>query len=323
MIDLPLALAGLLGGLCVGLTGMGGGALMTPMLVLVFHVNPLAAVSTDVVASLVMKPIGGGVHLRAGSVHTGIVRWLALGSVPAAFLGALLLRFLGEGPALAERLQSLLGATLLLAAGAMTIRVLLQARRSHPAVAIAHVPVRRVATVVVGAVGGLVVGLTSVGSGSLMVVLLLGLYPGLSGAALVGTDLVQAIPLVASAAVGHLIFGDLHLGLTGSLLVGCLPGVYLGARLSSRAPDQALRPALVAVLVASAAKLLGAATVLAVVGGLGLGAVTVAVTVLGAAAPRAVSSSSLLGPPALAPALSRPCGAGRAGRSSTRWRRAS
>ena len=111
-----ISLAGLLVGLTVGVTGMGGGALMTPILVLLFGVDPLAAVSTDVVASLVMKPIGGTVHARRGTVHTGIVRWLALGSVPAAFGGVLLLKTLGDGEALSAHLQTLLGVTLVVAA---------------------------------------------------------------------------------------------------------------------------------------------------------------------------------------------------------------
>jgi Sulfite exporter TauE/SafE len=111
--------------------------------------------------------------------------------------------------------------------------------------------------VLIGVVGGLVVGMTSVGSGSLMIVLLLLLYPMLRSSELVGTDLVQAVPLVASAAVGHLLFGDFKLDLTLSLLVGSIPGVYLGARLSSRANDVVIRPALALVLVASGLKLLG------------------------------------------------------------------
>jgi uncharacterized membrane protein YfcA len=271
-LDLRLSLAGLLGGFTVGLTGMGGGALMTPMLVLIFHVDPLAAVSTDVVASLVMKPIGGSVHLRRGSVHTGIVRWLALGSVPSAFVGVLILRSLGEGRDLSDRLESLLGVTLLVAAAAMTIRILLQARSGQQLLAMEDIAVRPLPTLAVGILGGLVVGLTSVGSGSLMIVFLLGLYPRLKASVLVGTDLVQAIPLVASAAAGHLLFGDFKLGLTGWLLIGCLPGVYVGARLSSRAPDHLIRPLLVTVLVASALKLLEAPTWISIGGGAVMGA---------------------------------------------------
>lgn len=277
-VDLPVALGGLLVGFTVGLTGMGGGALMTPMLVLLFKVNPLAAVSSDIVASVVMKPIGGGVHLRRGTVHTGIVRWLMVGSIPAAFAGVLLLDQLGEGADLDQRLETMLGAALLVAATAMTVKMLVQARRPHVGLAPTDVPVRALPTVAIGVAGGLIVGLTSVGSGSLMIVLLLALYPRLQTSALVGTDLVQAVPLVASAALGHLLFGDFRLGLTASLLLGCVPGVYVGARLSSRAPDHAIRPVLVAVLVASALKLLGAPTVVAAGVGLTLGATTAVVT---------------------------------------------
>ena len=276
-MDLGVALAGLVVGVTVGLTGMGGGALMTPVLVLVFGVNPLAAVSTDVVASLVMKPIGGAVHARRGTVHTGIVRWLALGSVPAAFVGVLVLRSLGEGQQLAHRIETLLGATLLVAATAMTLRVLVQTRRGQATSGPDAVAVRRGATLAVGVLGGLVVGMTSVGSGSLMIVLLLVLYPTLSSRSLVGTDLVQAVPLVASAAVGHLLFGDFRLALTASLLVGCIPGVYVGARLSARAPDALIRPLLVAVLVASAIRLLDAPTLVALVAGAAAGGAVAAV----------------------------------------------
>lgn len=128
-IDLSLAFGGLLVGFTVGLTGMGGGALMTPMLVLLFNVNPLAAVSSDIVASVVMKPIGGGVHLRRGTVHRGIVGWLMVGSIPSAFAGVLILDLLGSGDALDRKLKTMLGAALLVAATAMTFKLLLQARR--------------------------------------------------------------------------------------------------------------------------------------------------------------------------------------------------
>lgn len=291
--DLPVALGGLLVGFTVGLTGMGGGALMTPMLVLLFKVNPLAAVSSDIVASVVMKPIGGGVHLRRGTVHTGIVRWLMVGSIPSAFAGVLLLDRLGDGADLDRRLETMLGAALLVAATAMTVKMLLQARRPPMGLAASDVPVRALPTIAVGVAGGLIVGLTSVGSGSLMIVLLLALYPRLQTSALVGTDLVQAVPLVASAALGHLLFGDFQLGLTTSLLVGCVPGVYVGARLSSRAPDHAIRPVLVVVLVASALKLLGAPTAVAALVGVTLGAVTAAVTVRTRGASPAISDEPL------------------------------
>jgi uncharacterized membrane protein YfcA len=122
------------------------------------------------------------------------------------------------------------------------------------------VVVRPVPTVVIGAVGGVVVGMTSVGSGSLIIIALMLLYPTLRASALVGTDLVQAVPLVASAALGHILFGDLKLAVTGALLVGSIPGAYIGAQLSSRLPGALIRRALAFVLLASALKLLGVGT---------------------------------------------------------------
>jgi uncharacterized protein len=265
-VDPWVAAAGLLVGFTVGLTGMGGGALMTPLLVLVFKVQPLAAVSSDLVAAVIMKPVGGGVHLRRGTVNFGLVRWLMVGSVPSAFAGVLVLRALGDGAEVQARIKQVLGAALLLAAGSIAAKALLQARRerraalglaSRESAATRPFRLRPLPTVLIGLVGGLVVGMTSVGSGSLMIVLLLLLYPMLRSSELVGTDLVQAIPLVASAAAGHLLFGDFKLDLTASLLVGSVPGVYLGARLSSRANDAVIRPTLALVLVASGLKLLG------------------------------------------------------------------
>jgi uncharacterized protein len=265
-IDLYVALAGLIVGFTVGLTGMGGGALMTPILVLLFKVQPLAAVSSDLVAAVVMKPVGGGVHLRRGTVNLALVRWLMLGSVPAAFAGVLVLRQLGDGEVVQGRIRLALGWALLLAAGSIAARALLRwlaARRAARTGAAPAGPterrpfrVRPLPTVLIGVAGGLVVGMTSVGSGSLMIVLLLLAYPMLPYRELVGTDLVQAIPLVGSAALGHLLFGDFKLALTVSLLLGSVPGVYLGARVSSRARDVVIRPALALLLLASGLKLL-------------------------------------------------------------------
>jgi uncharacterized membrane protein YfcA len=254
-VDGWIALAGLAVGFVVGLTGMGGGALMTPLLVLLFKIEPLAAVSSDLVAAFVMKPVGAGVHLRRGTVDLQLVKWLVIGSVPSAFCGALLLDQLGEGNAIQDRIKLLLGLALLVAAGSMALKQLVGRDRVEPE---APIEVRPLPTLLIGLAGGLIVGLSSVGSGSLMIVMLLALYPSLSASRLVGTDLVQAIPLVGSAALGHLLFGDFHLDVTTSLLIGALPGVYVGARVSSRAPDALIRPVLVVVLVASAMKLLNA-----------------------------------------------------------------
>jgi uncharacterized membrane protein YfcA len=268
--DPVIAAAGLLVGVVVGLTGMGGGALMTPVLVFFFGVPPLAAVSSDVVASFFMKPVGGLVHLRQRTVQFGLVRWLCLGSVPGAFCGVLLLRAIGgQGDQVQTVLLIALGTVLVVASLAMAAKSYLKLREREKsrvaggeatAPAQGALPVRRTATALVGLLGGLVVGMTSVGAGSLIIVCLMLLYPRAHMRQLVGTDLVQAIPLVASASVGHILFGDFTLGLTGSILVGAIPGVFLGARISAHSPGSLVRRALALVMLASGVKLLGAPT---------------------------------------------------------------
>ena len=264
-IDWLLALASFGIGIVVGLTGMGGGALMTPVLVLFFNIPPLTAVSSDLVASAVMKPVGSFVHLRRGTVNLELVRWLCLGSIPGAFSGVLIARALGSGEQVQQVIRIALGVALLLAAAGLTVRAYIRLveharQRDGRADPLPQgrpsVELRRVPTVVVGIVGGLVVGMTSVGSGSLIIIALMTLYPRLKASELVGTDLVQAVPLVASAALGHILFGDFKLDLTTSLLLGCIPGVWVGAHLSARAPGGLVRRALAFVLLASALKLL-------------------------------------------------------------------
>jgi uncharacterized membrane protein YfcA len=258
-IDPLVALAGLLVGFVVGLTGMGGGALMTPILVIIFRVHPLAAIGSDLVASLFMKPVGGFVHWRQRTVEKSIVKWLLIGSVPAAFAGVFVIRLFGAGDALQTHVQLLLGAALLVACVGIVAKSYLGARRRALDQSNDGGPVtsRPGLTILVGAVVGLIVGMTSVGSGSLMIVLLMVVYPTLTSRRLVGTDLVQAVPLVGAAALGHVLVGDFTLGLTLSILVGSIPGVYVGSRLSASAPDMVVRPILVFVLAASAMKLLG------------------------------------------------------------------
>ena len=274
-LQLTLVLAGLIIGVIVGMTGMGGGALMTPVLVIFFGIPPLAAVSNDLVVSAVMKPVGGLVHLRRGTVNLKLVGLLCLGSVPSAFCGVLVARAIG-GDEVQHWTQMALGVALLIAATGLIVKAYLElnarGRRAALRAAVARgeaapepdgaapkqpLRLRPVPTVLVGLAGGLIVGMTSVGSGSLIIIALLALYPGLSAAGLVGTDLVQAVPLVAAAALGHLLFGDFVFGITASLLIGCLPGVYLGARISSRAPSGIVRRVLALVLLASGLKLLG------------------------------------------------------------------
>lgn len=261
-----IALAACGVGVVVGLTGMGGGALMTPMLVLFFGVPPLAAVSSDLVSAAVMKPVGSFVHFRRGTVNLKLVGWLCIGSVPAAFSGVLVARALGQKGDIQNIIQTALGVALLVAALGLILRAymrMLERARNRNGQAAPlpqgrpKVHVRPLPTIAVGAIGGFLVGMTSVGSGSLIIIALMVLYPGLKASELVGTDLVQAVPLVWSAAFGHLLFGDFQLGITVSLLVGSVPGVYVGAHLSSRLPGGLIRRALAFVLLASSLKLFG------------------------------------------------------------------
>jgi uncharacterized membrane protein YfcA len=258
-MHLDIALAGLIVGFVIGLTGMGGGALMTPVLVIFFHITPSAAISSDVMASFVLKPVGGGVHIKKRTVNWRLVRWLAIGSVPAAFLGAYIIDDVAS-KGLENSVKTILGIVLLVAAAAMLLKVVVQARRHDPGdgAMMDQRLVRPLPTLAIGLVGGFIVGMTSVGSGSLMIVMLMLLYPTLSSREMVGTDLVQAIPLVAAAALGHVLFGNLSLDITGSVLLGAIPGVYAGAHVSARASDRYIRPALVAVLAISSLKLLNA-----------------------------------------------------------------
>lgn len=261
-IDWWQTLAGGLVGIMVGVTGMGGGALLTPILILVFGINPGTAVSSDLLTSLIMRPVGGAVHVRRRTVAWPLVGWLCLGSVPAGFSGVLVLRALGNGHEVQHDVQLAIAWALVAAVASIVVKAAVGARRSAAggAVDARGITPLPLPTVLVGVAGGFMVGMTSVGSGSLMIVLLLALYPRLTAKNLVGTDLVQAVPLIAAATLGHALFGHISFGLTASLVIGSVPGVYLGARLSSWAPDGLIRPALVVVLSATALKMLGMST---------------------------------------------------------------
>ena len=245
-------------GVLVGMTGAGGGALMTPMLIVLFGVKPIAAISSDLVASVVMRPLGAGVHMRARTVNFRLVKWMALGSVPAAFAGTYLLHLLGNSHHASKEVKFALGSALLVGAGAMALRYLLDRQRGGERTAAVHdLQIRPALTLAIGVVGGLIVGLTSVGSGSLMIVLLLFAYPMIGARQLVGTDLTQAVPLTLAAAIGALIFGHVEFGVTGSLIIGAVPGVLVGSLLSSRAPDRYIRPVIAVVICASGLKYVG------------------------------------------------------------------
>ncbi len=260
-IDPLVALAGLLVGFAVGLTGMGGGSLMTPVLVLLFGVQPLAAVSSDLVASLIMKPVGAAVHVGRRTVRWPLVLWLSVGSVPAAFCGVVLLRLLFRSTSVQTVVQLALGSVLLLAVTTVGIKWVLDRRSPRAARSLdTTIAVRPLPTAAIGAAVGFALGITSTGSGTLIVVALLFLYPRLRGSHMVGTDLTQAIAMVGSAAVAHIIFGDFRLGLTLSIVAGSIPGVLVGSLLSSRAATGFIRAALSVVLLVSGLKLVGVPT---------------------------------------------------------------
>jgi uncharacterized membrane protein YfcA len=260
-VDPYIVLGSAVVGFLVGLTGAGGGALMTPMLILLFGVTPSKAISSDLVAAVVMRPFGAAVHLRKGTVNHRLVGWMVLGSVPMAFLGAYLLHLMGNSTADQEKIEMVLGAALLLGASAMVLRYVLDRRRGQTRTGVVHdLDVKPVRTVAIGMIGGLVVGMTSVGSGSLMIIMLLFLYPMLGANQLVGTDLSQAVPLTLAAALGALAFGHVDFGVTTSLIIGSVPAVLIGSLLSSSAPDRYIRPAITFVIFASGLKYVGVST---------------------------------------------------------------
>jgi uncharacterized protein len=257
-IDPYIVLGSAVIGMLVGMTGAGGGALMTPMLILLFGVKPSTAISSDLVAAVVMRPIGAGVHLRAGTVNLRLVRWMVLGSVPAAIAGSYILHLLGDSKSAENNVEVALGTALLVGSVAMVWRFYLDRRVGNERTAIVHdVVPRPLQTVAIGLLGGVVVGMTSVGSGSLMIVLLLFAYPMIGAKQLVGTDLTQAVPLTLAAAFGALLFGHVELSVTGSLVLGSVPAVFVGSLLSSSVPDRYIRPAIAFVIFASGLKYVG------------------------------------------------------------------
>jgi len=260
-LDPYIVLGSAVVGLLVGLTGAGGGALMTPMLILLFGVKPSSAISSDLVAAVLMRPVGAAVHLYKRTVNLRLVGWMVCGSVPMAFVGAFFLHELGDTSAAQDNVEKFLGAALLIGAAAMVFRYYLDRRSGQNRIGlIRDVQVRPLPTVGIGMIGGLIVGMTSVGSGSLMIVLLLFLYPLISANALVGTDLTQAVPLTAAAALGALIFGTVEFGVTASIVIGSVPAVLIGSFFSSRAPDKYIRPLITFVIFASGLKYAGVGT---------------------------------------------------------------
>jgi uncharacterized membrane protein YfcA len=247
-------------GIVVGLTGMGGGALMTPALIFL-GVNPTAAVANDLVAASVNKSVGAAVHWRHGKPNIRLAMLLVVASVPTAFAGAFIVQALGGGEA--ESTESLLtvaiGCALLFTAATYALRMYLQLRHvtSGNTISEEDPQLRVVPTLLVGATGGLLVGITSVGSGSLIMVALLLLYPTLSAIKLVGTDLVQAVPLVLSAAISHVLVTGVDWAVLIPLIVGGTPGTFLGARLANWVSQSVIRRGIVIVLSLTGLKMLG------------------------------------------------------------------
>jgi uncharacterized membrane protein YfcA len=246
-------------GIVVGLTGMGGGALMTPALIFL-GVNSTAAVANDLVSASVSKSVGAGVHWREGSPNLKLALWLMVGSVPTAFAGAFIIQAIGGGEGHQDSfVKTAIGVALLFTAATYALRMYLNLRivTDGGVVSEANPTVKPLPTLLIGAVGGLLVGITSVGSGSLIMVALLLLYPTLSAVKLVGTDLVQAVPLVLAAAVSHVIVSGVDWPILIPLLIGSIPGTFIGARLANWVSQSVIRRGIVIVLTLTGLKMLG------------------------------------------------------------------
>ncbi len=253
-------LSGFAVGLLVGITGVGGGSLMTPLLVFLFGFNPAVAVGTDLMFAAITKTSGVWVHHgKHGSVDWRIVGWLALGSLPFAVGTLFVLKHLNSiGKETTGAITFTLGIALILTAIALFVRSALlhnaeklgQIDDEHSnlenAARFKHLEIP--ATVLIGAVLGVLVTLSSVGAGALGTVALLFLYPRMTTLKIVGTDLAHAIPLTAVAGIGHWTLGNVDFVLLGSLLIGSLPGIWIGSHLSAKIPDKVLRPILASVL---------------------------------------------------------------------------
>jgi uncharacterized membrane protein YfcA len=252
--------AGFLVGVVVGLTGMGGGALMTPALIFLGVGDAATVVTADLTAAAIYKSGGAAVHAREGSPNYRLAKWLIVGSVPMALLGPWLIHAVaGQEPeSLDDLLKTCIGFALLFAASTYALRLYINLRRvrgGHPD-ADPNPPIRPIPTLLVGAMGGLLVGITSVGSGSVIMIALLMLYPGLSAVKLVGTDLVQAVPLVLAAAISNIVINGLDWSILIPLVLGSTPGTMIGSRIAPRVPQSIIRRGIVIVLTMSGVALL-------------------------------------------------------------------
>jgi uncharacterized membrane protein YfcA len=252
-----LPLSGFAVGLLVGLTGVGGGSLMTPLLVLVFGFKPATAVGTDLLYAAITKSGGSWVHHRHDNIDWTITGRLSLGSVPAAGLTVLLLRQLGaQGHGAAGLISAVLGVALLLTAASLIFRQrLLDHVKRRPASADFQKRAPAL-TILVGAILGVLVTISSVGAGALGVTALTFLYPQLATRRIVGSDIAHAVPLTLVAGLGHWWLGTVDVVLLVSLLIGSLPGIALGAHFAAKVPERALRGLLASVLLLVGGKLI-------------------------------------------------------------------
>lgn len=252
-------LSGLLVGFIVGLTGVGGGSLMTPLLILGFGISPATAVGTDLLYASLTKAGGVWVHGRRGTVDWKLVGRLAIGSLPAALLTVLGLNALGvESQIFSGLITSTLGVALILTALALLFRHQLTNLGSSRFSSLAAWRDRHVvsATITTGIVLGILVTITSVGAGALGMVALIVLYPRSPTINLVGSDIAHAVPLTLIAGIGHAYLGTVDFGLLGSLLLGSLPGIYLGSHIGGQIPERILRPTLATILVVIGGRLI-------------------------------------------------------------------
>ncbi|MDQ3105570.1 MAG: sulfite exporter TauE/SafE family protein [Actinomycetota bacterium] len=256
-IDLKVVAAAFAVGVVVGITGMGGGALMTPALIFLGVGDAATVVTADLTAAAVYKSGGAIVHWREGSPHLRLACWLIVGSVPMALLGPFAVSWVVDPADIDDALKMAIGFALLFAASTYALRLFIQLRRLRDGTRMEGEPVvRPVPTILVGALGGLLVGITSVGSGSVIMIALLMLYPTLSAVKLVGTDLVQAVPLVFAAAMANIAVNGLDWGLLFPLIIGSLPGTIIGSKIAPRVPQSVIRRAIVVVLTMSGVALL-------------------------------------------------------------------
>ena len=256
-MDPRYSLTGLLVGFLVGLTGMGGGSLMTPLLILILGVKPTVAVGSDLAYAAVTKCVGGFQHHRLGTVDYGLAGKLALGSVPGSLLGVWCVHHLQHllGDRVQHLIQQLLGIMLILISLVLLVKSNPRAEKLHLKIPLTNSKQQLIWAILSGLLLGFLVGVTSVGSGTLFGVLMLVVF-GMGTREMVGTDVVHAALLTSAAAAGHLLAGNVDYPLAGNLLIGSIPGVLLGSRLSAKLPEKALRPVLAVVLLLSGLKMI-------------------------------------------------------------------